>query len=167
MKNKMLIVYYSISNGNTERIARQLQIATGADIEKIETEQPYTGSYQEIVEQGQREVTANYQPKIKRVIQDPENYDVIAIGTPTWWYTMAPAVKTFLKEHNWEGKKIIPFQTHGGWAGHVFEDISAICDGAEIVHEMKIQFDSTGGSHLETPEDSIQQWIEEIKREIK
>ena len=54
MKKRMLIVYYSISNGNTERIAQWLQKATDADIVRIETVKPYTGSYNEIVEQGQQ-----------------------------------------------------------------------------------------------------------------
>lgn len=44
MKKRMLIVYYSVSNGNTERIAQWLQKATGADIARIETVKPYTGS---------------------------------------------------------------------------------------------------------------------------
>lgn len=52
----MLIVYYSVSNGNTKQIADRLQEATGADIVRIETVKPYTGSYNDIVEQGQREV---------------------------------------------------------------------------------------------------------------
>lgn len=34
---KMLIIYYSVSNGNTKLIAEKLQKATGADIARIET----------------------------------------------------------------------------------------------------------------------------------
>jgi len=41
-RKKMLIVYYSWSNGNTERIAGKLQQATGADMVKIETAVPYS-----------------------------------------------------------------------------------------------------------------------------
>lgn len=35
--SRMLIVYYSVSNGNTRRIAEQMQQATGADIAEIQT----------------------------------------------------------------------------------------------------------------------------------
>ena len=52
----MLIVYYSWSNGNTERVALELKKATGADIVRIDTAVPYQGSYDDVVEQGQREV---------------------------------------------------------------------------------------------------------------
>lgn len=113
MKKKMLIVYYSVSNGNAKGIAQQLQKATDADMISIETIEPYTGTYNEIVEQGQREVNQGYTPKLQSAQKNPEDYDVIVIGTPTWWYTMAPAVLSFLKIHDWNGKMVIPFQTHG------------------------------------------------------
>lgn len=35
-------------------------------------------------------------PQIDPLSADISDYDVIAIGTPTWWYTMAPVVLTFL-----------------------------------------------------------------------
>ena len=38
---KMLIVYYSWSNGNTAKIAAQLQRVAGTDMERIETLHPY------------------------------------------------------------------------------------------------------------------------------
>lgn len=166
MKRKMLIVYYSISNGNTKRIAERLQKAAGADIARIETATPYSGSYNDIVAQGQREVNRGYQPEIKPLGLNPADYDVIAVGTPTWWYTMAPAMLTFLKSHDWTGKTVIPFQTHGGWPGHALKDMKSACKGAGFSHEMEIQFDSTGGAELVTPEKSIETWIEQIREEI-
>ena len=56
--SKMLIVYYSWSNGNTERIAKMLQAATGADLARIGTVEPYTGTHQQVVDQGLRETEA-------------------------------------------------------------------------------------------------------------
>lgn len=163
MGKRMLIVYYSVSNGNTKRIAKRLQEATDADIVRIETVKPYSGSYNDIVEQGHREVNRGYQPEIKPLAVNPADYDVIAVGTPTWWYTMAPAVLTFLKSYDWKGKTVIPFQTHGGWPGHVMKDIENACKGADFFHEMDIQFDSTGGSELVTSDKKIASWIEQIK----
>ena len=163
---KMLVVYYSWSNGNTKQIAEQLAKATGAELAEIDTVQPYTGSYDEVVDQGQREVNAGYKPEIKPLTVNIQDYDVIAVGTPTWWYTMAPAVLTFLSAQDFTGKTVIPFMTNGGWPGHVIEDMKANCKGAEFAHEMEIQFDSTGGAHLETPEKKIDAWIEAVKKDI-
>lgn len=164
MGKRMLIVYYSVSNGNTKRIAEQLQVATGADIVHIETVKPYSGSYNDIVEQGRREVKHGHQPEIKPLTVNPADYDVIAVGTPTWWYTMAPAVLTFLKSCDWKGKTVIPFQTHGGWPGHVIKDIKNACKGADFSHEMEIQFDSAGGAELVTADGNFEAWVEQIRR---
>lgn len=161
---KMLIVYYSWSNGNTERIAKVLQAATGADIARIETVTPYSGSYDDVVAQGQDEVKRGYMPPIQPLGVDIADYDVVAVGTPTWWYTMAPAVLTFLKGQDWTGKTVVPFMTNGGWPGHVIEDMKAACHGAEMVCEREVRFDSNGGDHMETTEKEITAWTEKVKK---
>ena len=152
---KMLVVYYSWSNGNTKRIAEQLTNGTGADIARIETTEPYSGSHEDVVEQGKREVEAGFMPQINPISVNLADYDVIAIGTPTWWYTMAPAVLTFLTTNDFTGKTVIPFMTNGGWPGHVIKDMEENCKGAAFAHEMQIQFDSKGKDHLETSEEVI------------
>lgn len=88
-------------------------------------------------------------------------------GAPTWWYTMAPAVLTFLITNDFSGKTVIPFMTNGGWSGHVIKDMQVNCKGADFMHEMQIQFDSMGKDHLETKESVIREWIEQIKMHIK
>lgn len=160
---KMLIVYYSWSNGNTKRIAEQLRRETGADIIRIETKVPYSGSYDEVVEQGKREADSGFQPELQSLNVDLSKYDVIAVGTPTWWYTMAPAMLTFLKNNDFSGKTVIPFMTNGGWPGHVIKDMAAACRNADIAVPTEIQFDSQGGDRLETPQSKIDAWIQSVK----
>ncbi len=161
--SKKLVVYYSWSNGNTKRIAEKMATELGADICQIDTVEPYKGSYDEVVAQGQNEVNRGYKPAIKPLDVNLRDYDVVAVGTPTWWYTMAPAVLTFLSENDWSGKKVIPFMTNGGWPGHVIEDMSKECKGAEIIQPMEIKFDSQGGPVLKTSESEIDEWIAGIK----
>lgn len=160
--SKMLVVYYSWSNGNTKKIAEALAKAKGADVAEIETAEPYKGTHNEVVEQGQREVKAGFKPKIKPLAKNPADYDVIAVGTPTWWYTMAPAVKTFLEDNDFTGKTVIPFMTNGGWPGHVIRDMTAAVRGAKVEHAMEIQFDSTGGAKQVTPQKKVEEWIRSI-----
>ena len=57
------------------------------------------------------------QAEIKSVDKNIADYDVIAMETPTWWYTMAPVVRTFLHTQDFSGKTVIPFMTNGGWPG--------------------------------------------------
>lgn len=124
---KLLIVYDSWSCGNTERIAKALQHAAGGDLWKLDTAEPYRGSYSEVVDQGQREVERGFEPELKPLGVDPAEYDCIAVGTPTWWYTMAPAVKTFLHQQHFSGKTVIPFMTNGGWPGICWENFDWNC----------------------------------------
>lgn len=160
----LLIVYYSWSNGNTQKIAEQLRLATGADIARIETVKPYEGSYMNVVNQGQREVNEGYKPDIRPLEYDVADYDVIAVGTPTWWYTMAPAVKTFLEANDFTGKTVIPFMTNGGWPGHVIKDMKRAAKGAEFGPSLEVQFDSNGGSDLVSDTGDIDRWAADIKR---
>ena len=163
---RALTVYYSWSNGNTERIAKMLQKEIGGDIVRIDTITPYEGSYDDVVNQGQEEVQRGYEPEIKSLGVNISDYDVIAVGTPTWWYTMAPAVRTFLHTESFADKTVIPFMTNGGWPGNVIKDMKTACKGADIKYEMEIQFDSTGGSRLETPMEDITKWIQNVKQII-
>ena len=62
---------------------------------QIDTAVPYAGSYDDVVNRGQDEVRRGYEPMLKPIDVNMASYDVIAVGTPTWWYTMVPAVLTF------------------------------------------------------------------------
>lgn len=107
-----------------------MQSVAGGDLVRLDTTVPYTGSYNDVVDQGQREVNAGFEPELKPLPINVADYDVIAVGTPTWWYTMAPAVKTFLHGQNFAGKTVVPFMTNGGWPGRVIKDMKAACPGA-------------------------------------
>ena len=158
---KTLVVYYSQARGNTKRIAEMIQKAHNADIVQIETVKPYTGSYDDIVNQGQEEVTSGFMPEIKPLSADISAYENIIVCTPTWWYTMAPAVKTFLTENDLKGKKIAAVQTHGGWPGHVFADIKKLCK-IRNMKTLSVQFDSTGGDKLVTDMAELEKEISEL-----
>ena len=163
---KILVAYYSWSNGNTEAIAKKLQAGLQADLVRIETVKPYTGSYDEVVRQGQDEVNRGYKPALQPLPVRVTDYDVVAVGTPTWWYTMAPAVAAFLAAADWKGKTVIPFMTNGGWPGHVIADIEKACAGAKFAQPMQVQFVSAGGSQMETPADEVEAWIHDLQKAL-
>jgi flavodoxin len=160
---KMLIVYFSWSCGNTQKIAERMAERTHADLLRLEPETPYPQDYQTVVEQGKKEVEKGYLPALRKLEKNPADYDVIAVGTPTWWYTMAPVVHSFLAAGNWKGKMVIPFMTNAGWPGHVIKDMEKACPGTEILLPKEIQFDSQGGSRQVTPPKEIDAWIRQIQ----
>lgn len=163
-KKNMLVVYYSWSNGNTEKIAEQLADACGADLARIETVEPYPEDYDATVKQAQDEIHAGVTPEIEPLEFDPASYDVIAVGTPTWWYTMAPAVRSFMRGVDWDGKTAIAFSTSAGWPGDTIEDIHAAAPGAAFGPSLEVTFDSNGGARQKTPQAEVDAWIASINR---
>ncbi|MBR1383868.1 MAG: NAD(P)H-dependent oxidoreductase [Ruminococcus sp.] len=160
---KTLVIYYSQACGNTRRIAEMIHQVIPSDITEIETVQPYEGSYEEIVEQGKHEVENGTMPAIKPLSVKIEDYDRIILGTPTWWYTMAPAVRTFLDVYDLSDKEVVLLQTHGGWQGHAFKDMKAIIKG-NVSDEFAVQFDDTGGDELVTDIAVIRKWINTLSK---
>lgn len=152
---KTLILYYSYG-GNTKKVAEMIQKEIGGDMEEIHTVKPYIGSYNSVVDQGKREVDSGYMPEIKAIQSDLSNYDKVILGTPVWWYTFAPAMKTFLAQYSLSGKEVYPYATNGGWIGHTFEDIKAVCKDADVKEGLNIVFD---GNSMRNSEEEIKSWI--------
>lgn len=156
---KTLVLFYSYG-GNTRGIAEMIQGITGGDIAEIETVKPYVGDYNTVVEQGKQEVDSGFMPEIKPLGVDLSAYDTIVLGTPVWWYTFAPAMKTFIHKSDLSGKTIYPFATNGGWIGHTFKDFEKGCVGADVKKGINIKFSN---SSLRTPEEEIKVWAEAIR----
>lgn len=162
---KMLIVYYSQAYGNTEKIALKLAEKTGADVVKLDTVVPYPKDQSVVISQGEREVEMGYEPEIQPVGYNVDNYDVIAVGTPTWWYTMASPVRTFMHNNNFENKTFIPFMTHAGWPGKVIKDMEKFAKGAhcQFAKEVKFSADRSCRDKMLTAEEEIDSWVNDVK----
>ena len=150
-----LVIYYSYS-GNTRRAAERIGKAIGADLAEIQTVRPYTGSYDDVVDQGQREVDSGFLPELRPLGADLSRYDTIVLGTPVWWYTFAPAMNSFLHSADLSGKTVYPFATNGGWLGHTFRDFEKACRGAQVKAGLDIRFN---GDRQMTPDTDIQKWL--------
>lgn len=50
---KSLVLFYSLTNGNTKRIAEMIKKEKNSDIEQIDTVIPYPDDYDTVVSQGQ------------------------------------------------------------------------------------------------------------------
>ncbi len=110
---KALIVYYSIS-GNTQAVANQIQKNVGGDIVQIETVSAYPSNYNQLTQQAKKEIQEGFKPQIRPINVNLNDYDVIYLGSPNWWSTIAPPVMSFLSQNDLSGKTIYPFITHGG-----------------------------------------------------
>ena len=88
---KILVAYYSYS-GNTRFAAEEIQKATGGTLFEIVPVKAYSPDYNECVAEAKKEIRAGVKPELKSVTPDLSKYDVIFVGTPNWWSTMAPPV---------------------------------------------------------------------------
>jgi len=154
--SKTAVVFYTYTN-NTKKIAEMIKDRIGAEIIQIDTIIPYCGTYEEVVALAKKEVNAGFKPPIQSMDRLLDEYTTIILGTPVWWYTMAPAILTFLSEVDLRGKRIIPFATNAGWLGHTFQDIKKYCPTSEVLNEMSLEFsDDT----LKTTMKDLDKWIE-------
>ena len=156
---KKLVVYYSFG-GNTRAVARRIAKEIGADIAEIRTVKSYPDDYDVLVSLGKKEVESGYVPQLYPLPVNVAEYDTVVIGTPVWWYTFAPAVKTFLKSVNWTGKTVYPFATNGGWLGHTPSDFRKALRGAKVGEILSVKFNE---KTMLTHESAIVAWAETVK----
>ena len=53
---------------------------------------PYPEYYDAVVNQAKRELQAGYRPPLRTAVDNIGAYDVILVGSPNWWNTVAPPV---------------------------------------------------------------------------
>jgi flavodoxin len=159
---KRLVVYFSYT-GNTKIIAEKIAKELKSDIEEIIPVKPYSKDYQSVVDSTEDNEQTKETPEINKLKHNISEYDEIIVGSPLWWYTITPPIRTFLKNNNFNGKKVIPFVTNAGWPGNAIEEATEIAknNGAEVVNPMKILFESYS-SNIKTKEEELEIWIENL-----
>lgn len=102
-----------LSPVNAELIANWIAEETGGDLFSIKTQNKYSSDYDECLNQARKERDNNERPALVERVNNIDDYDVIFLGFPNWWYTCPMAVFTFVESYDLSGKTIIPFCTHG------------------------------------------------------
>ena len=77
-----------------------------------------------------------------------ENYDVVFVGFPIWWYVAPTIINSFLEAYDFTGKKIVLFATSGGSGfGKAAQNLQQSAPSAEII-EGKILNGSVSADEL-------------------
>ena len=121
--NKILVAVFSradenysvgiIEKGNTMVLAEMIAEKTGGELFEIKPAKPYPKDYKTTTEIAKREQNENARPALLND-KDISGYDTIFLGYPNWWGDMPMIIYTFLESHDFSGKTVIPFCTHGG-----------------------------------------------------
>ena len=157
---KKLVVFYSYT-GHTKMIAENIQQKLNCDILEIKPVKPYSTDYQTVVDEEQNNSSVGKTPDIQKIDKNLNDYDEIIIGTPVWWYTIAPVIRTFLTQNDLSNKTIKPFATNAGWIGRTFIEIKKLCPNSKVEDGLNILYDA--GDYrtrkLITSLDEIDNWI--------
>ena len=136
---KAVVAYFSAS-GVTERAAKELAAACGADLFEIRPETPYTAEDLDWRNKQSRSslemADPDCRPAIVGGVEDMSAYDTVFVGFPIWWGREPSVVDTFLDSGDFSGKKIFPFCTSGGSGiGKTAERIRSIVGENVVVDE--------------------------------
>ena len=114
---KTLVAYFS-ATGTTKGVAQQLAEVAGADIHEIKPEKPYTDADLDWQDKQSRSTIEmkdkSSRPAITNKLANMQEYDVVYVGFPIWWYTCPTIINTFMESYDFKGKTVIPFATSGG-----------------------------------------------------
>lgn len=110
--------------GRVRAVADMIQAQTGGELFSIQTSVVYPADGGELIEQAAEEQNENFRPELTSHIENPDDYDIIFVGFPNWWYDMPMALYSFFEEYDFSGKTIIPFNVHNG--SHFSGTISTI-----------------------------------------
>lgn len=115
--SRKLVAYFS-ATGTTERAAKKLANELAADLFEIRPVQPYTDADLDWMNKKSRSSVEmkdlSSRPAVADKVDHMEQYDVVYVGFPVWWYRAPTIINTFMESYDLTGKRIVLFATSGG-----------------------------------------------------
>lgn len=152
----ILIAYFSWG-GTTARMAEQIAGQTGGTLFRIEPVNPYPTEYTPCTEVALEEKNNNARPAIKNTVENWDDYDVVFIGCPVWWWTTPMIIHTFCESYDFKGKTVVPFCTYA--STYRDETLAEIVNStADAEHLTGLGCTSSGLNNNTT----VTKWLQEI-----
>lgn len=153
---KTLIVYYTLT-GHTRQIAEAIAAAHDADLEAIAdtfNRDTGLGRFRSALEG-----LCGLRTGIAPIKHDPDDYDLVVVGTPIWAARLSSPVRTYLTQQRAELPRMAFFSTHGGMGGGWALNSMAKITGQTPIAQMVI-----AERQLDTPvaQAKIAQFVEQI-----
>ena len=152
-----------LAPGNAAKLASWIQQEVGGDLHSIVVEEPYSSDYDECLDRAADEKADNARPALASHVDHMEDYDIVFLGFPNWWYTLPMPVLTFVEEYDWSGKTVAPFVTHGtgGLSGTIRDLTAALPEDVTILEPIGVYRPEVDASQT-----AVQAWIAGLDLEV-
>ena len=140
-------------SGNTLKMVERVSELSGAEVYRIEAADPYPEDYNACADRAKQEQDSGTYPEIANSVADWGSYDTIFMGYPIWWYELPMIVQGFVRDHDWTGKTIVPFNSHeGSGNGGTYSDLREMT-GATVLDGLAIR-----GGDVASSLDKVDSW---------
>ena len=144
----------NLEKGHTATAAEFIRRAVGGDLFEIQTVKTYIEDHMKMIYEAKEELEQGVRPALKGFPEGFAEYDTVFLGYPNWWNTLPMPVVTFLEGLDWNGKRVIPFNTsEGSGLGKSVAKIREICKGAVVEDGYALK-----GSQVDGLEKEIAAW---------
>lgn len=145
--------------GNTAKMAGWIQQKVGGDLFSIVMSEPYFSDYDKCLDRAADEKAENARSKLINHVDNMDDYDVVFLGFPNWWYTAPMAIFSFIEEYDFSGKAVVPFCAHGtgGLASSIEDITAALPDSAEVLEPIGVY-----RLDIDSAQPVINEWLERL-----
>ena len=152
-----------LAPGNAAKLASWIQQEVGGDLHSIVVEEPYSSDYDQCLDRAADEKADNARPALASHVDNMEDYDIVFLGFPNWWYTLPMPVLTFVEEYDWSGKTVVPFVTHGtgGLASTIRDLTAALPEDVTILEPIGVY-----RPEVDDSQNAVQEWIAGLDLEL-
>lgn len=152
-----------LAPGNAAKIADWIQQEVGGDLFSIVVEDPYSSDYDECLDRAADEKADNARPALSTHVSNMEDYDIVFLGFPNWWYTLPMPVLSFVEEYDFSSKTIVPFCTHGtgGLSSTIRDLTAALPEDVTILDAIGVYRPDVDSSRP-----AVQEWVKGLDLDI-
>ena len=148
-----------VEEGNTAKLAKVIAEQTGANLFEIVPVADYPHSYDECLEVATAEQREGARPEYVGDVENWEQVDTVFIGYPIWWGEIPNIVYTFMENHDFAGKTVIPFNTHeGSGQSHSQRDIEKTLPDATVLQGLAVR-GATAQNDPDATAKAVSDWL--------
>lgn len=148
-----------IAPGNVQQLATWVQEETGGQLFSIQVKDPYPSDWDECLSRTNEERRDDARPELVANVENIDEYDVVFLGYPNWWYGVPMPLLSFLEANDLSNKQVYLFCSHGtGGLANSVEIISEALPDSTISDNIFDCYEEDAPNSQE----NISNWVSEL-----